>query len=122
MMTVVSTSQSLLPDAGQQSGLMVLQVWLHVVVAPQGAHDEEAATRRIRFSEKLPVLQHLKADGRRRSVQSNHVNLPPQRSLQKHADLDGPCKHRLVSQPLAEQHGDIDIARGMRGTFGHGAE
>lgn len=121
-MALVSTPQSLLSNSGQQLRPMILQVRLHIVVATQYAHYEDATLGRIRLGKQAPVLQHLKAESWRGAVQSNDINWPLQSGHQQRADLQCARENRFVWQPFPKQDRHIHIAQGVRGSFGNGAE
>ena len=121
-MTLVSTPQSSLLNAGQYLLLMIVQVRLQVVVLTQSAHEEDAARGRIRLSKQAPMLQYLEAEGWRCSIQRDDVNWPAQRAFQQRADFQGLGEHHLIRQPFPKQHSDIHITQCMRRSSGDGTE
>jgi hypothetical protein len=54
-MAVVSSSQSLLSEPGQEPGVVIVEVWLGIVVPAQGVHEEDTTLRTILFEDQVPI-------------------------------------------------------------------
>jgi hypothetical protein len=91
-MAVVSTSQSLLSDPGQKTGVVIIEVWFGIVVSAQGVHEKDTTLRTILLQEQSAMLENLEAQGWRGPVQGNHVHRQTQALVQHGANLQRPGK------------------------------
>ena len=101
---------------------MIVEVWLGIVIPAQGVHNKDTTLCTVLFQEQAPILEHLEAQGRRSSVQCNHVNRSTQRLVQNDADLQRTGEHVCHRQLGCEKHGHIHVAEFMGLVPGRGAE
>ena len=80
-MTLVSTSQPLLPNSGEQLSLVVVQVGLHVIVATQGLHHKHTALVGALLGDQAAMLEHLEAKHGGSSIQDHQIHPSSQATL-----------------------------------------
>jgi hypothetical protein len=73
-MTLVSTSQPLLPNSGEQLSLVVVQVSLHVIIATQGMHHEHTAFIGVLLGNQAAMLEYLEAKHGGSSIQDHQIH------------------------------------------------
>ena len=95
-MTLVSTSQPLLPYAGEQLILVVVQVSLHVIVTTQGMHHKHTAFIRALLGNQATVLEHLEAKHRGSPIQGHQIHASLQAVLQQSPNLQTAFEHRSI--------------------------
>lgn len=72
---------------------MIVEIRLGIVVAAEGAHDKDTALAPVVVQNQVSVLEHLKAQGWRSSVQGNHIDRPCQSFFEQCADLQRVGEH-----------------------------
>ena len=95
-MTLVSTSQPLLPNSGEQLSLVVVQVGLHVIVATQGLHHKHTAFIGALLGDQAAMLEHLEAKHGRSPIQGHQIHPSSQAILQQSPNLQTAREHRSI--------------------------
>ena len=121
-MTLVSTSQPLLPNSGEQLSLVVVQVGLHVIVATQGLHHKHTALVGALLGNQAAMLEYLEAKRWRSPIQGHQIHPSSQTVLQQAPISRLRANIAASDDPVAKENRDIKIAQSMCSSLGDRAK